>query len=547
MTIRAEWLVRLAAIAVITVTLLPLVYLVIRVFTGGSDAIELIFRARTAAILMRTIVLVALVTGIATTLAVPLAWLTTRTDLPLRRLLSVATVLPLVVPSYVAGMVALVALGPKGMLQSALAPMGVERLPEIYGLPGATLVLVLLTYPYVLLTVRAALVRLDPGLEEASRSLGLGAIRTFRSVALPLLRPAIGAGALLAGLYALSDFGAVSLLRYESFTWAIFVQYESAFDRSLAASLSLLLAVVAGLILMVEIRTRPSIGVYYGGAISQRQPVTVKLGGWKWPAFVLASVPALMGVVAPTGILIYWLARGLLAGERLDFIWVATLNSLSVSGLAAFATVSAALPIAILAVRFHSRFSAVLEQATYLGFALPGIVIALALVFVGVNFGGPFYQTTVLLVLAYVILFLPAASGALRSSLVQVSPRLEEAAQILGRTRLQTLFTVTLPLVLPGVLAGAAMVFLLTMKELPATLILGPIGFQSLATSIWSATSEAFFARAAAPALVLILVAGFPTAWLVLRQRSESTQPKTRVDTLRMSERHRLVGSGSSS
>ena len=547
MTIRAEWLVRLAAIAVIAVTLLPLVYLVIRVFTGGSDAIELIFRARTAAILMRTIVLVALVTGIATILAVPLAWLTTRTDLPLRRLLSVATVLPLVIPSYVAGMVALVALGPKGMLQSALAPMGVERLPEIYGLPGSTLVLVLLTYPYVLLTVRAALIRLDPGLEEASRSLGLGAIRSFRSVALPLLRPAIGAGALLAGLYALSDFGAVSLLRYESFTWAIFVQYESAFDRSLAASLSLLLAVVAGLILMVEIRTRPSIGVYYGGAISPRQPVTVKLGGWKWPAFVLASVPALLGVVAPVGVLMYWLARGLLAGERLDFIWVATLNSLSVSGLAAFTTVSAALPIAILAVRFHSRFSAVLEQVTYLGFALPGIVIALALVFVGVNFGGPFYQTTALLVLAYVILFLPAASGALRSSLVQVSPRLEEAAQILGRTRLQTLFSVTLPLVLPGVLAGAAMVFLLTMKELPATLILGPIGFQSLATSIWSATSEAFFARAAAPALVLILVAGFPTAWLVLRQRGESTQPKTRVDTLRISERHRLVGSGSSS
>lgn len=546
MTTRAEWLVRLAAIAVITVTLLPLGYLVIRVFTGDSDPIELIFRARTAAILMRTIVLVVLVTGIATTLAVPLAWLTTRTDLPLRRLLSVATVLPLVVPSYVAGMVAIVALGPKGMLQSALAPLGVERLPEIYGLPGSTLVLVLLTYPYVLLTVRAALIRLDPSLEEASRSLGFGAIRSFKSIVLPLLRPAVGAGALLAGLYTLSDFGAVSLLRYESFTWAIFVQYESAFDRSLAASLSLMLAVVAGLILMVEIRTRPSIGVYHSGAISQRQPVTVRLGGWKWPAFALASVPALLGVVAPAGILMYWLARGILAGERLDFIWVATLNSLSVSGLAAFATVSAALPVAILAVRFRSRFSAVLEQATYFGFALPGIVVALALVFVGVNFGRPFYQTTALLVLAYVILFLPAASGAVRASLIQVSPRLEEAAQILGRTRLQTLVSVTLPLVLPGVMSGAVMVFLLTMKELPATLILGPIGFQSLATSIWSATSEAFFARAAAPALILILVAGFPTAWLVLRQRTESSQPKRHLDTLRMSERHRLIGSGSS-
>ena len=175
--------------------------------------------------------------------------------------------------------------------------------------------------------------------------------------------------------------------------------------------------------------------------------------------------------------------------------------------------------MAALAVRYPGLLSSLLERITYVGFALPGIAVALGLVFFGANFAGFLYQSLGLLILAYGILFLPAAVGSLRSSLLQVSPGVEEAARSLGRGPLKVFVTVTLPLVGPGIGAGAALVFLLTMKELPATLILQPIGFSTLATSVWSAAAEAFFARAAAPALLLIAVSAGPLAFLMLRER----------------------------
>jgi iron(III) transport system permease protein len=190
-----------------------------------------------------------------------------------------------------------------------------------------------------------------------------------------------------------------------------------------------------------------------------------------------------------------------------------------VSALAAGAAVSAALPIAVLSVRYPGLLSALLERATYIGFALPGIAVALAIVFFGVNYALPLYQTTGLLVFAYVVLFISAAVGAARTSLLQVSPRMEEAGRGLGRSPFRVFLSVTLPLVWPGIVSGAALVFLLTMKELPATLILSPIGFTTLATSVWAAASEAFFARAATPALLLVAVSSLPLALLLLRER----------------------------
>jgi iron(III) transport system permease protein len=145
--------------------------------------------------------------------------------------------------------------------------------------------------------------------------------------------------------------------------------------------------------------------------------------------------------------------------------------------------------------------------------------VALALVFFGANYATPLYQTLGLLILAYVVLFVSPAAGALRTSFLQINPRLEEAARSLGRPPWQVLASITLPLARSGIAAAAALVFLLVMKELPATLILGPIGFNTLATSVWAAASEAFFAQAAVPALLLILISSVPLAFLMLRQR----------------------------
>ena len=496
---------------------LPLAYLVLRTLGTGSEVWDLIFRVRVLETLGRTALLGATVTGACIVLAVPLAWLTVRTDLPLRGLWSTLTSLPLVVPSYVGGFVLIAVLGPRGMLQEfVVGPFGVDRLPEIYGFAGALLTLTFLSYPYVLLSVRGALWGMDPALEETSKSLGHGSWGTFFRVVLPQLRPAIAAGALLVGLYTLSDFGAVSLLRYEAFTYVIYLQYESG-ARELAAASSLVLVVLAAGVLLFELNSRTR-SKYYSTKGGAKKPLApIRLGRWRWPAVVFCSVVVLAALVIPIGVLAYWLGRGISEGASSGLVWSTVANSLYVSALAALAAVLTALPLAFLTVRYAGRASTALEPMAYVGFALPGIVVAVSLVFFGVRFATPLYQTMAILIFAYVVLFLPAALGASRASLLQVSPKLEEASRGLGRGQYRTFASVTLPLMRPGIVAGAAVVFLLTMKELPATLILGPIGFQTLATSIWSATEAALFTQAAAQALLLIAASSVPMAILLFK------------------------------
>ncbi len=496
------------------------VYLAIRSLGAGYEFWDALLRVRVLEILIRTLLLVGTVTAASIVLAVPLAWLTIRTDLPLARVWGVLATLPLVIPSYVAGFAVVVALGPRGMLQGFLeGPLGIERLPDISGFPGAMLTLTLLSYPYVLLTVRAALQRLDPSLEESSRGLGYSWRATFRRVVLPLLRPSVAAGGLLVALYTLSDFGAVSLLRYETFTWAIFIQYEAALDRTLGAAFSLVLVILALVFLGMETLTRGRSRYYRVDTGVARPPTIIPLGRWRWPATGFCAVVVTLSLALPMTILVYWVVRGVGAGEPLLLVWDATWHSLFVAALASVAAVVAALPIAALSVRYPGLLSFLIERITYVGFALPGIAVALGLVFFGANFARFLYQNISLLILAYVILFLPAAVGSARTSFLQVNPSVEEAARSLGRPLFSVFTSVTLPLVRPGILAGAALVFLLTMKELPATLILRPIGFSTLATSIWGAASEAFFAQAAAPALLLILASSAPLAFLMLRER----------------------------
>ena len=507
------------AVVVGAALLLPLVYLVVRTFDAGGDIWDLLFRQRVAAILGRTILLVVTVTAAAVALALPLAWLTTRTDLPFRRTWVVLSALPLVIPSYVAGFIVIVALGPRGMLQQALdGPFGIDRLPDIHGFTGAMLTLTFLSFPYVVLTVRAALLRIDPSMEESSRSLGRGSWTTFFSVTLPLLRPGIAAGGLLVALYTLSDFGAVSLLRYETFTSAIFVELGFV-DRSLVAGLSLSLVVLALAIVGLEVLSRGRARYYSSSSAASRPPSTVRLGRWRWPALAFCSTIVAVSLAAPMSILGYWVARGISVGEPLNLVWEAVGNSIYIAALAATAAVIAALPVAALSVRYPGVLSGLLERLSYVGFALPGIAIALALVFFGARYAPPLYQTTGLLLLAYVVLFLSPAMGAVRTSILQISPRIDEAARGLGNSPLRAFSSVTLPIARPGILAGWALVFLLVMKELPATLILSPDGFNTLATSIWSALPEAFFARAALPALLLIAASAVPLAFLMLRER----------------------------
>ena len=503
---------------VVAAMALPLIYLAVRSLEDGWEGVaEVVLDGDTLAVLGRSALLAAVVTAASVAVSVPLAWLTTRTDLPWRRTWAVLAALPLVVPSYVGGFVLVSVLGPRGMLQGWLEPLGVERLPEIYGFPGAALALTLFSYPYVFLTVRGALRGLDPAMEEAARSLGSGAWESFLRVTLPQLRPGIVAGALLVALYALSDFGVVSLLQYESFSNEIYIQYRSAFDRTPAAILALMLVALTVAVLLVEGRTRGR--ARYHGNTASRPASRIPLGRWRWPALAFCGAVVLLALAAPVGVLGFWLARGLAEGEPLRPLWNAAWSSVYASGLAAAVTALAALPVAILSVRFRGGISSFVEKTAYLGYALPGIVLALSLVFFGANYVPWAYQTLSLLVFAYAVHFLPQAVGASRSALLQVRPSVEEAARGLGRGPVRVAATITAPLAGSGVVAGAALVFLTTMKELPATLLLGPTGFETLATRIWGATGDAFFARASAPALLLIGISAVPLYLLVIRDR----------------------------
>jgi iron(III) transport system permease protein len=405
------------------------------------------------------------------------------------------------------------------LLQGWLGGVGVERLPAIYGFWGSWLTLTLFTYPYVFLAVRTALRGLDPALEEAARCLSRGPWRTFLTCTLPQLRPAIAAGALLAALYSVGDFGVVTLLRYDAFTRAIYVQYGSVFNRAAAAALALLLVFFAAALLLAEARVRGRATFHRVGSGAARPTRPVPLGRWRFPALAFCGGVVGLALGVPLAVLGYWFVRSLGEGIALAPLAAAALHSLTLGGWTAAAATLAALPVALLAARFSGRLGAVADRVSFLGYALPGIVVALAFVTIGVQ--TPFYQTLPLLVLACAVRFLPQAIGSARLSLLQVGPRLEEAARSLGRSQAGAVASVTVPLARPGMLAGAALVLLTTMKELPTTLLLSPTGYDTLATRIWTAASDAAYGTAAAPALLLIAVSALPTLLLAARDRVE--------------------------
>lgn len=509
----------LAGIVVALLALAPLVYLVIRAPGALEGSLDLVFRPRTARVLVDTFAMAVLVGAGAIAIGLPVGWLTARTDLPYRRAFALLTVVPLAIPSYVLAFALIAAIGPRGALADLLAPLGIERIPSLYGLPGAVLVLTLATYPYVALAVRAAARRLDPALLEVARMLGDDERRAFRRVALRILLPAVTGGALLAVLYALADFGSVSLLQFDSLSRAIYVQYRATFDRSLAAILALVLAGVALAIAFVEARVRARRPPLVARARARPLPLQ-RLGRWRWPAAALVALVVGLSLVLPIGVLVTWLVRGLAAGEPLRVLPGATLNTLLAGIAAAVLALLLAAPVAILAVRRPGRLASGVSAAVFGAYALPGIVVALSVVFLATGLVPLLYQTFALLALAYAVRFLPQALGPIRDGLASVSPRLEESARVLGRAPAAAFASVALPLLRPGLAAGAALVFLTTAKELPMTLILAPTGFGTLATQVWSAVGEGLYARAAPSALLLIALSLAGLA-LLLRQEEK--------------------------
>ncbi|WP_436346289.1 ABC transporter permease [Natronorubrum sp. FCH18a] len=470
---------------------------------------ELLLSTRTAEILLTSLGLTAGVTVLSIVVGVPLAVLTTRTDLPYRRFWTIVAALPLVIPSYIGAFAFVSAFGRHGEVSDVLGvPM-----PRIQGLAGAVLIITLYTYPYVFLTTRAALLSMDASLVDAARTLNADRLEAFRRVTLPQIRPAIAAGALLAGLYAISDFGTPAFLHVEVFTSAIYWEF-GAINVEYAALLSLQLLAVSGIILLIEARVGKDEDASGGSTSGTR----IRLGRWKWPAMGTVAGIGVVTLIVPIAIFGVWLVRGT-GGDAptYAFEWGYAFNSVYLAALAAIVASAFALPVGYLAARADSSSARLFERVTYVGFAVPGVVIGLALVFFGANYAGWIYRTVPLLVFAYVVRFLPQAVSTTRTSVLQVDERLPEAARTLNAGRVETFRRVTLPLIAPGVVAGGVLVFLTTMKELPATLMLQPIGMDTLVTLIWSAHGTAYYRYAALPALILVIISGL-SMLILLRQ-----------------------------
>ena len=526
----------LLAGAVAAVIVVPVLWVgVVALSVEYERAASIVFRARTLEVLVTTLALVVVVTTLSMAIAVPLAFLTTLTDLPYRRFWIVALSLPLVVPSFTSAFAFISVWGPQGLVQSLVEPFGVESLPSLYGFWGTVFILTLYNYPFVYITTVAGLRSFDKTYLEAARTLETGLWPVFNRVVFPLAKPAIAAGALLTALETAGDFGVPAMLRLDVLTRQIYVEHN-ALAHDYAAMLSLHLVAITLVILAVESQVRGHETIH-GGSRGESRSYTLRLGRWKWPAQLGCGVVFALSIVLPVAFLTWWLLQGPDAYvAALEFRLEYAVNSASVSALAAVTAACLALPVAFLAARYRSTVSTVLERATYVGFAVPGVVIGLSLVYFGSAYLPAVYQTVPLLVFAYVVLYLPLAVGSVRASILYVNPRLIDAARSLGCSPRAAFRTVTLPLILPGVVAGAALVFLHGMKELPATLLLRPSGFESLATFIWMAERNAYYGYAAVPALVLIFVSGFAILAVLPRNGSGGWSP------LRSRRYRRLLG-----
>ncbi len=499
--------------------MIPVFYLVGGAVGAGQEGVDYLLRARTLLIIGNSIALMLATTFFATLIGLPFAWLTSRTDLPARRALLVLGLAAMVIPSYLTAVTYTDAFGPKGILQSLLEPLGVERLPGIKGFAGATLTITFVTFPYIVLPARAALLRTDRSLEEAGQSLGLARWQVFHQITLPQLRPALSAGMLMTALYSLSDFGAVAVMRFNAFTRAIFIQTES-FRMDKASVLGLVLIVMTLILLFLQSRLQHGGRHYRIGSGASRELTTISLGKWKYPALFFCGAVIFIGVAIPLLVLFKWLLGHTLSNPIQVSMSELVSNTVSVSAVSALVASLAALPLALLALRSVSRVDRWLTRLAYVGNVLPGIVIALALVFYATQHMLSLYQTMPLLIMGYAIRYLPFSIGATESAFAQINPRFEEAARSLGLSSRAALLRITMPLARGGILAGLALVFLNVMKELPITLILRPIGFRTFSTRIWSAYDEAFLSSIALPGLAMILVSAFALAVILRREKA---------------------------
>ena len=474
---------------------LPLAYLLIEAAqTGWSSLSRLLFRQLTFNLLWNTVRLSLAVTAASAVIGVGAAWCIERTDLPGRRIWAILVVLPLAIPDFVTSY---------GWVSVA---------PSVQGFLGSLLVMTLALYPLVYLPVAAAFRGADPGQEEVAHSLGLGRARTFWRVTLGQARPALLGGCVLVSLALLAEYGAFEILRYNTLTTEIFFEAERVYNLPAASSISLVLVLVCLLVLGGDLVARGRGRVSRTGPQVARQRRPLRLGRATLPA--LAGFALLVGLAlgVPIGVIVYWLFNpGHTSFSATTSLVSAALHTAGyAAGAGALATVLA-VPVALLSVRHPRKSTMLLERSTFVVQALTGLVIALSLVFFAIHSVPYLYESTPLLIMGYAILFFPLALVAVRTSVAQAPVQLEEVGRSLGQRPVAVLWRVVLPLVAPGLAAAFSLVFLSTVTELTLTLVMVPIGVQTLATEFWAYQTSLQYGAAAPYAALMIAIAVIPS------------------------------------
>lgn len=495
-----------ASVVVAALTLTPLAYIAVATTTMDTGELaRLLFRARVGELLGNTLMLLVTTVVLTTALGLGAAFLVVRTNLRAKAFWHAALAAPLAIPAFV----------------NSYGWVSLTSSVQSFG--GALAIVSLSYYPLVYLPVVGALASLDAAPEEVARSLGLNRTRAFLQAALPRLLPAVLGGALLVGLHVLSEFGALQLLGFPTFTTAIYGQYRSAFGSDAGTVLAGVLVVLCVFLLTAEQLARGRRRADRVGRTTAREPELIELGKSATIALIGLGVLLVLALGVPGYSLLHWLSVGSSTAFPLGELLGALGTTLGLAAAGSALTVLVSLPLVWLVVRRRSRVSIALERAAYTASSLPGIVVALALITITIKAFPGLYQTAAMLLAAYAILFLPRALVSVRASLEQAPPVLEEVSRSLGQSAWSTTRRVLLPLVAPGVGAGAALVFLAIGTELTATLLLAPIGTHTLATEFWAASSEVRYGAAAPYALLLVLAAAPATAILSRQTRPRRT------------------------
>ena len=504
-----------------SVMAIPILYVIWRSLFAGAERWLRLLDERIPQLLWNTLSLTAAVTACAVIVGASLAWLVLRTDVPGRKVWRWLLAVPLVIPPYVGAVTYIITFGRSGWARSIwqgfpwLAGNLGDYPVDIFSFWGVAFVLSAFTYPYIYLMAGASLRKLNSSYEEAARSLGMGTFQVFWRVNLPLLRPAIGAGAILVSLYVLSDFGAVSMLRYVTFTAAIYFQ-RAGYDTASAAVLSLVLIVLTVIILWGESYSRRK-NRYYQTAGTFREPAILPLGRWKPLALLYVGAVFALSVALPVSVLAYWANMGIRMGALDQRFLGFAVNTLQVSGLAALLCMLSAMPVIYLKSRHPSPISGFIDRLAYAGYALPGVIVALGFIFIFNNHIPALYRTFYMVALVFVVRFLPQAMQAGEAGLSLISPRVDEAARSLGYPPWKVMLRVILPNMLPGVLTGGALVFVSSVRELPVTLMLRSAGFDTLAVRVYFEAHEALYHQAAPAALLIILLSIIPLRLMLSR------------------------------